>query len=314
MFYHDNKPHMSPSALQQWLKGRGQFVKSYFAGEKGPTTKAMEGGTTIHALVEAGIIKAKKVYAYNESELKVAVPHTDFYFLGKPDSYELAAGSAHFVDYKSGKANGWDEKLPVDIKMRATAWLIWQKCGMPKKVYGAIEFIQTTWDPNTKSVVPIDGKETEVVEIVYTYDELDQFTKVIAQAMRDVNAFYEKWKESTGDFVNKDDVARYVELKNEIAEKETEMDEIGERIKSQMEFGGEENHKTSFGSFFFKRSKTYEIPKDLQFTVEGEEDPYTLERAEKVGAGAKAAKSNYELANEPKETTTSLNFRAAKEK
>ena len=220
-FYHDKKPHMSPSALAQWLGSRGSFVRSYFAEERGPETKAMTAGTEIHALVEAGIIKAKHVYQNNEIEVKVQVPGTDYYFLGRPDSYEIDGEVARFVDYKSGKANGWDEKLPTDIKMRATAWLVWRSLGEPKQVHGFVEFIQTTWDPEQKKVVPIDGKETEVASIVYTAKELKAFTRVITTAMDDVNAFYEKWKESTGDFVNKADVERSVELRKAIDEAET---------------------------------------------------------------------------------------------
>lgn len=313
-FYHDVKPHMSPSALAQWLSGRGQFVRSYFAMEKGPETKAMTAGTEIHALVEAGIIKAKHVYGYAEAELKVQVPGTEYYFLGRPDSYEgMKSEYASFVDYKSGKANGWDEKLPTDIKMRATAWLVWMQTGQPKKVLGFVEFFQTTWDPEQKKVVPIDGKETEVSKIVYTADELEAFTKVIIRAMEDVNTFYEKWKESTGDFVNAKDVERSVELRREITEKEMELDEVEERILSQMEFGGEENHKTPYGTYFIKTTKTYEYPKELRFLLDGKEE-FTLDKAERVASGVKAAKTNFELANDPKETKRKVQFRAARER
>lgn len=316
MFYHDIKEHMSPSALAQWLGGRGQFVRSYFAMEKSPETKAMTAGTEIHALVEAGIIKAKHVYEHPEAELKVQVPGTDFYFLGRPDSYgkvvKIGGGYVAFVDYKSGKANGWDEKLPTDIKMRATAWLVWRACGEPEEVQGFVEFIQTTWDPDQKKVVPLDGKEIEVSSITYTADEMEAFTKVIANAMRDVNDFYEKWKESTGDFVNGKDVQAYAELRQEIEEKEAELDELAERILSQMEFGGEENHKTPAGTFFIKNTKTYEYPPTLKINYLNM--GLVLEDAEAIGAATKAAKTNFELTNEPKEVRRSIQFRKAKEK
>lgn len=312
-FYHDVKEHMSPSALSQWLGGRGQFVRSYFAGEKGPETKAMTAGTEIHALVEAGIIKAQHVYFNAEKELKVEVPGTEFHFLGRPDSFELQGAVAKFVDYKSGKANGWDEKLPTDIKMRATAWLVWRATGEPLMVHGFVEFIQTTWDPEQRKVVPVDGKETEVASIVYTADEMESFTKVIIRNMEAVNEFYEKWKESSGEFVSNADVMRSVELRRSIAEQEAELDEVEDRILSQMEFGGTENHKTPYGTYFIKTSKTYEYPKELHFLLDGNE-PFTLEKAERVASGVKAAKSNFELANDPKEVKRSVTFRAAKEK
>lgn len=312
-FYHEIKPHMSPSALSQWLGSRGSFVRSYFAGERGPETKAMTAGTEIHALVEAGIIKAKHTYQHNEMEVKVEVPGTSYHFLGRPDSYEVDGEVAKFVDYKSGKANGWEEKLPTDIKMRATAWLVWRETGEPMQVHGFIEFIQTTWDPDLKKVVPIDGKETEVASIIYTAKELKAFTRVIATAMDDVNTFYEKWKDSSGEFVNNADVERSVELRNAIDKAEMELEEVEDRILSQMEFGGEETHKTSYGSFFIKTTKTYEYPKTLEFLLDGEEE-FTIEKAERVAAGVSAAKKNFELVNDPKEIKRSVNFRRAKEK
>lgn len=311
-FYHEIKEHMSPSALAQWINGRGQFTRSYFAQEKGPTTKAMSAGTEIHALIEAGVMKAKYVFKLSEEEVRVQVPGSDFWFMGKPDSYELNGGNAVFVDYKSGKANGWDEKLPVDIKMRATAWLVWIKTGCPDGgVMGHIEFIQTTWDPNEKKVVAIEGKETEVVSIFYGAPTLEQFTKVVIQEMTNVNDFYEKWKESTGEFVSADDMQLYAKLKEHIDDLESKQKEVMERILGQMDFGGVENVKSPLGTFFVRETTKYQYPPDLSFMVDGMIQ-YTLEEAERIASGAKAAKTNYELATEPVSVTRSVTFRPAK--
>lgn len=313
-YYHDIKEHLSPSALSQWLNGRGQFVRSYFAGEKGPETKAMTAGTEIHALIEAGIIKAKHGYAHNEEEVRVQVPGTDLFFMGKPDSYGPFLGYANFVDYKSGKANNWQDKLPTDIKMRATAWLVWIKCEQPDYVRGYIEFFQTTWDPDQKKVVPVDDKETEVVSIIYTAKEMELMTKVIRNEMQNVNEFYEKWLKSSGEFVNNIDVEEAVELRNAIKEAEETLAEVEERILAQMDFGGVLNHKTDAGTFFVKETVKYEYPPELEFLHNGKYD-CTLAEAEQMASEVKAAKKNYELINEPVgEPIYSLTFRAAKEK
>ena len=148
MFYHDKKEHMSPSALDQWFRQRSAFVGSYFEEKDRVDTKAMQAGRQIHRLIEGGMIPAKCSYAINEQEIKVRVPGTDFYFMGIPDSRTESkdGNESMFVDYKSGKANEWKEKLPTDIKMKATAWLVWQEGGESAEVVkGAIEFIQTTW-------------------------------------------------------------------------------------------------------------------------------------------------------------------------
>ena len=317
-FYSDVKEHCSPSALDNWLNSKASFIKNYFAGEKGPETKAMTAGTQIHALVEAGVFKAQKVFDRNEHKLLINVNEM-FKFLGVPDSYtsktmedENAGSYAEFVDYKSGKSNGWVEKLPTDIKMKATAWLVWKDTGCPDMVFGHIEYIQTMYDPETRTVVPVEGKETEVISITYTREELEAFTKVIEREMSAVNEEYERWKSSTGEFVNQQDVERYVALRNEIEQKEVELEEIGNRIQQQMEFGGEEHHKTSFGTFSMKCTKTYEYPMTLKINYL--DMGLMLDDADQIAAAAKAAKKNFELVNDPVSTTRKVQFRPARTK
>lgn len=312
-FYPDIKDGLSPSALAQWFNSQGAFVKSYFALERGPETKAMQTGTELHALIEAGIVAARHVYDSNEKDVSVEIAPGRI-FRGRPDSFETLPmnNTACFVDYKSGKSNEWKEKLPTDLKMRATAWLIWKHVGEPEKVLGHIEYFQTIWDSDRKRVVVIDDIQSDVISILYTAEEMRAFTQVILKAMDDINEFYEKWKESTGDFVNKNDVVRYVDLKVEIEQKEVELEEIAERILSQMEFGGEENHKTEFGSFFVRETSTYEYPPYLP--VHYTDMELTLDSADGINAAAKAAKTNYELTNDPKTTKRKVQFRFAKEK
>lgn len=312
-FYPDVKDGSSPSALAQWFNQRSSFIKSYFVGERGPETKAMQTGTEIHALIEAGIIKAKHVYEHAEKGLSVEIAPGRV-FRGRPDSHEGVnrAGSVAFVDYKSGKANEWKEKLPTDIKMKATAWLVWKTSGEPEFVYGFVEYFQTTWDPNQKKVVLVDGVESDSIGITYRASELREFTQVILKAMDAVNDFYDVWIKSTGEFVNKEDVIRYGEVKQQIDDLEMKLGEIGERILIQMEAGGEETHKTPIGTFFVKETKTYEYPATIKINYL--DMGLVLEDADAIGAATKAAKKNYELINEPKSTSRKMQFRPAKEK
>jgi hypothetical protein len=311
-FYPDQKDGMSPSALAQWFNSRSAFVKSYFEGDRSPTTKAMEAGTQIHALVEAGIIKAKHIYDVGEEEISITIAEGRV-FRGRPDSHQKKAvkGTVSFVDYKSGKANAWKEKLPTDIKMKATAWLVWMQAGQPEKVEGYVEFIQTTWDPESRTVVPIDDKETEVEHVTYWAEDLKAFTGVILKAMSDVEDFYQKWQ-TRGDFVNSQDVAMYAETKAEIVRLEAELESIGERIASQMEFGGQENHKTNLGTFYFTTRETYDYPADLP--VRALDQELTLGQADEVAAATKAAKKNFELIAEPVSTKTTMAYKAPKER
>ena len=312
-FYHEIKEHMSPSALDQWKRQRSAFVATYFEKKEKVETQAMQTGKQIHMLIEAGLMKAKKVYKNGETEIKMQVPGTDFYFLGIPDSWEKKGkDKALFVDYKSGKANDWKEKLPVDIKMKATAWLVWMKAGKPSRVDGAIEYIQTTWDPDAKKVVPVDDKESEVIEISYDAEEMEQFTRVIAEAMSEVNEAYLKWQQGTDAFVNQEDIAKYERLNAEKTNIEKEMDEIKERIKTQMEFGGLLNVKTPAGTFYITERKTYDYPPSLK--IKYLDYGLVLEDAEAIGSAAKAAQKNYELLAGPISQSTSIGFRPAKAK
>lgn len=312
-FYPDVKDGLSPSALAQWRNQRSAFVKSYFQQERGPETKAMQAGTEIHALIEAGIIKAQKDFDYHEKDLSVTIGEGRV-FRGRPDSFsKVKAKRVRFVDYKSGKANDWKEKLPTDVKMRATAWLVWKESKEPEEVEGHIEYFQTTWDPEQRKVVPVDDTKSEVISIIYTDVEMAAFTQVILKAMDEINAFYERWLTSTGEFVNKSDVEAYIDLRAAIEQKEALLDELGERILSQMEVGGSENHKVpGIGTFYVRETRAYDYPENLP--VKYADMEITLDSADGITAAAKAAKKNYELMTDPKSVVRSVSFRAAKEK
>jgi hypothetical protein len=318
MFYHDKKEHMSPSAFDQWHRQRSAFVGSYFEEKERVQTKAMEAGTQIHRLIEAGLIPAKCVYDVAEEVLKVKVPGTEFYFLGVPDSRVAPKPGAvvKFVDYKSGKANDWKDKLPTDLKMKATAWLVWMASGGaeegPEEIYGAIEFIQTTWDPENRQVVALEGKETEVIEITYTAEELKAFTQVIAETMHEVNKVYEKWLEQTDAFVNKADIEKYEALNVKAEALKAEMDDLKDRIKDQMQFGGLLNYKSEAGTFYLTEKSTYSYPPNLK--VNYLDMGLVLEDVEAIEGATKTAKKNYELMNDPVSVSQSIGFRAKKEK
>lgn len=317
MFYHDKKEHMSPSAMQSWLHSRGSFIKSYFREERGIETKSMAFGTKVHALIEGGMLNATQVYDHNEAELRFEVePDSGLYFMGKPDSYsdpldDEGVSSVEFVDYKSGKTNSWNEKLPTDIKMLATAWLVWRASGKPDVVNGYVEFIETVWDEELHDVKIVEGTDTVVMARRYTWAEMENFTQAILKAMSDVNAFYKKWEASSGEFVRQDDIDAALKLRARLATIEAELEEVEDRIASQMEFGGEETHKLDgLGTYYFKTTDAWEYPEELEFVLDGAEK-FTLGKAERVASGVKAVKKNYELVNEPATSKKTLAYRAA---
>jgi len=311
-FYPDIKPGLSPSGISQWLQSRAQFARTYFQGERAPETSAMRAGTMVHRLIEAGAIKPQHLYPVLEEELSFEIID-GILFRGRPDSFEkkAKAGTVRFVDYKTGRASEWEKKLPTDIKMRATAWLVWMNAGKPEKVLGSIEFFQMTWDPDAKEVVPIEDKPSEIYEIAYAASEMELFTEVILKAIKDVNAFYEKWQASEGaDFVNEADLQHYLTLRAKRDALDAEIDEVADRLKTQMEFGGRSLHKTPYGSLYLIEKRAYDYPPELRINYR--DMGLVLEDAQEIAKAVKVAQQNYSLLAEPRETSVSLGFRAAK--
>ena len=189
--------------------------------------------------------------------------------------------------------------------MRSTALLVWDKVGRPDKVKAYIEYIETTWDPEQREVIPVDGKETDVVEITYTKEDMETIWKVIEREMKNVNEYYEKWKNGE-DYVDMDDVNRYVELENAINKLKKEQDEIKANIMNQMSFGGIDSKKTDFGTFSISRRETFNYPENLTFKV-GEEN-YSLGKFSEIEAAMEAAKTNFKLVNDPASVAPSIRF------
>ncbi len=311
MFYHDQKEHASPSALDQWLRSRAAFIQSYFEGKKGPETAAMKFGTQVHALIEHGLLKVKKHFDQNEQGLRYEAGQ-GLYVFGKPDSYQSkpVKNTVEFVDYKTGKASEWAKKLPTDIKMKVTAWLVWQATGCPAAVIGHIEFLQTTWNEEKQSLELL-SEETEITSITYHKADLEAFTEVIIRTMGDINTFYETWKDRTTDYVDQADCERLAELTKKADEIDEEIKSLKASITSQMEFGGLTSHKIEgIGTISISTKATYSIPNDLPFQVGKKK--YTLEDFAAIEMASKAAVKNYQLVSEPVSTTTSTSFRAAK--
>lgn len=320
MFYPEIKPHISPSAHQAWHENKSGFINSYFKGIKSPETGAMRTGTKIHGLIEAGFLKAQRRFKNNEVELVKDFRDTGVKVLGKPDSFGLEEGddAGYFLDYKSGREVSWTrEDLAKDIKMRTTAWLVWQELGKPEKVYGYIAWIGTEW--NGTEVVPVED-EYLMIKYCYTFAELTTFEDVIAKSINDINSAYERFLNGTN-LVDEELCKRYADLDEqvkaiearEIEPLKVQMDEIKEMISEQMQLGDIPSHETPFGTFSWRTTKKYEYPEDLEFQTESA-GLMTLALGEEIAMALSATKKNYELGHDPVEEKKSLSFRAKKKK
>jgi len=322
-FYPGKKEGLSPSAIQAWIENRSSFIKSYFLEDRIQDTAAMSAGKKIHKLIEAGLMPAKKVFTVSEKEIRIELAPGRV-MRGFPDSHEELTEEEiadqkgtnnliEFVDYKSGKANEWEQKLGTDIKMKATAWLVWMKNDKPANVRGYIEYFATQWDPETREIVPIEGVDSELIETVYSYGELDEFTEVILKAFKDINEFYIKWLDRTDKFISEKDLEDYISLRNKKEKIETEMGEIAERILEEMNFGGITTHKTPIGTFYITERKTFEYPEKM-ILDNGMDLVTTEEQVDALDKSIKKAKKNYELIAEPVTTSISMGFRKPTEK
>ncbi len=306
MFYPDEKLHISPSALDNWFHARGSFVKNYFAGVKTPETASMKAGKQIHALVEAGMLDVQKKFENVETTLIhwADLENEEMKVLGIPDSHEHTPtkGVVRFVDYKSGKAQTWDDvKLAGDLKMKTTAWLVWRNAmtddgKLPKKVIGYIEYIPTQWNSITREIEPTGGETIVAGEYEYTNKDLEDFTQVIRSTILAVNEAYGEWLESTDEFIDEEDVATYAELIGEKEKIELQLGEIKGRIATQMGLGKKQSYSSPVGSFYFIERRKWEIPEEITKAI----------------ASASGRKKKFETENKPIKISQSLAFRARK--
>lgn len=280
----------------------------------------MKAGTKIHALIEAGFLKAQNRFTHFEETLVHPFKHLGenkvVKLLGVPDSHEIAdAKEVRFVDYKTGKENRWTAKeLAQDLKMRFTALLVLlenRKNGhTPESVRGYIEWIGTEW--NGKELVPTG--ETEVLEIYYSSKELDDFLPIIFSTIEEINQEYENFSNTPKEnLVADEDIVAYAELEAQKKEIEAKQAVIKEKVFEVMKFSGQQNVSHELGSFSISTLKKYEYPDDLEFQTESG-NIMTLALGEEVLVGLSSAKKNYELNHEPVSITHSIRFNAPRAK
>lgn len=271
----------------------------------------MKAGKEVHALIENGLYDAKKRFDMHEQRLTISCDN-GYVVLGIPDSYSLALnGVAEFVDYKTGKSSDWHKKLPNDLKMKCTAWLVWRATDMPSLVRGYVEYIPTIWDAENHEVIPSDEPST-IYQRDYTAEELLAFTDFIIKTIDQINNEYPKWLISSTDFVSDDDVNEYVTLDQQIKELSNKQEEIKERIKTQLEFGDSKTLEVSAGSFYIMSRSKWVYPKDL--IVKYSDSEIVLSDVEAINEATSIAKKEFEQVTPPASVSTSLGFRAKKQK
>lgn len=311
-FFPDIKPHISPSSLAAWHNQKSLLIRSYFKGEKSPKISAMKFGKKVHALIEGGFLKVNKHYASNELELSVPIKD-GVQVLGIPDSFQGFGDFAEFVDYKTGKEDNWtNEMLATDLKMKCTAWLVWVTTGHPDQVTGHIEYIQTKWNETTKEYEVLDKESVLSAVHIYSAQDLEAFTEIIAKTIDEVNEEYTKWLKSTSALVSEDDCQAYAELEAQKKEIEEKQKEIKERIDGQMSFGGVKSFESERGTFYVIERKTYDHPSNL--TAQFGNKTFTLAESEAIDKAMSVVKKEWELTAEPKSISRSLGFRAKKTK
>jgi hypothetical protein len=318
MFYPDLKRYISPSAYQTWHKAKSGFVKSYFAGDRSGETKAMKTGKLVHSLIQAGLLEV--THRFSAHEVPIEVPlENGVAVMGIPDSRPadedalLADGTLPFVDYKTGKENEWNDiDLAGDLKMKVTAWLIYQRAkGLgrsPTRLIGYIEYVPTKWDEDAHEIVPTGGVSVVAGHVIYSPEELESFTPMILKTIAEVNEAYETWLTSTDAFVNQDDVIEYARLDEEVREREARMEQLKERIGDQMKMGMKDTLPTVFGSFYYHTTKKYVYPDDLPVSV-GSGKVIRLVEASVVEDAAAIVRKKYETDHEPESSTRTLRFR-----
>ena len=310
-FYPNIKAYISPSALATWCKGKSAFVKSYFLGEKTPETLAMKAGTRIHKLIEIGAIQPIKKFDVSEQGLSAIVTGCPAELMGRPDDRTDGKKPIEFVDYKTGQKETWDEHtLKSDIKMLATAYLVWLANGNPATdIIGHIEWIETIYDKEQRDIVPT-GRPHEVYSVSYTPTDMQKFEVFLAKTMGDINEEYAKFLESTDLEIDPDLLAEYQSLETQKLIIEVRQDEIKKTVGEQMKSAGKRSLPTTIGTFSITENKSYEYPTTLK--VNYGTYGLVLEDIEEINKALKAVKKIWERENEPVEITNKVSFRAKK--
>ena len=88
------------------------------------------------------------------------------------------------------------------------------------------------------------------------------------------------------------------------------MEVIKQKISEQMEFTSQSNYESEVGTFFWKTTKKYDYPDDLELQVG--EQKYPLDEADKIATARKVVVKDYEANNDPISETKSLQFRGKK--
>lgn len=308
MFYPDQRDHISPYALKSFKHSKSSFVQRYFEGKEGYEGPAMKTGSKIHKLIEMDAVDVKKKFDVGEKKIEIEVKD-GITMLGYPDSRTKGKDKVEVVDYKTGTVGKWEDKIHGDEKVEATAWLVWKTEGEPEEVTFHIEFIPVEWDAESEEMVPVE-EETEVITKVFSSERLKKFTNVIKKTIDEVNEYYEKWQESTDQFIDKSLVEQYEELDAEKRQIEEKMDKIKGKILTQMEIGGMRKFNTDQGSFYTTERKYYSYPDNMKIKTDDYELSYS--QAKQIKSAMKNARKNYKTIAEPDNIKKSLTFRRSK--
>lgn len=310
-FYPNIKEYVSPSALSSWFTSKSGFIKSYFMGIKTPETLAMKAGTRIHKLIEIGAITPLRKFDRDENELSHEFGFVKLF--GKPDSFTLDTDGicpSEFVDYKTGQNETWDaHTLKSDIKMLATAYLVWVHNSRPKEVTGHIEWIETVYDKEQKDIVPT-GRPHELYTVVYEVHDFNKFESLLQKTVAEINAEYEKFLSSEEVPIDPDLIEEFQSLEAQSIVIEARKEEIKNGIAEQMKIANKRSLPLEIGTFSISEKKKYEYPNSLR--VNYGTYGLVLEDVEEINKALKAVKKIWERENEPVEVTTSVSFRAKK--
>jgi len=245
MFYHDVKPHISPSAYQLWRTRKSEFVARYFEGKKTFVTRQMEAGKNIHSLIEGGFISLPTCEKKEKTIIKKIGKYT---LLAIPDAHKNGA----FYEYKTGKSNKWNEEVVhSDHKVRATALAVQGKGPVECSLF----WVET--QDNEGEIVATG--HVEEIRVTFSTQDLKETKEDVLAAIEEVNIAYD-----AGCPFAEEEVAEYERLLREKQEIEDKLHGMHEEFEARMEFMGTERVSLPFGTFFFTERKKYEYPEAIQ--------------------------------------------------
>jgi hypothetical protein len=262
------KVYLSWSQRELWMKSQKEYIKRYFEGAEGFSSKYTAYGSKIGRAVES-----RDFFDLTDAEKKAVaqLPRQDNYekkilstdvgiYMPYPYLAYIDACSEDLSiidEYKTGKTGWTQRKASNHGQIKDYALLVW-------KITGKIPLCRLFWIETNE-----DGQDLEATgrverfEVQFTEEQLLDNEKRIAETVQEISAAYRKWQFADAKNLNLSDIDLFVQLQFQIKDLQTQADELKAIIERDLLANELESYDHESGTFGFMNRKTYTYPDEF---------------------------------------------------